>query len=297
MAAAEEATRTTYREAQRSLEMALGVRVPFPTIWGIVQELASRVEEIHQAMPPRSSGGVHQPDSTFVRSQKRGGQHAVHVAIRQDPETHRCEFVNVEVDGAAAKVLDGERVELLVSDRDPSLLTIACWAYQGCILHFVRQVDSALVGPSGTLLPPTERERWTRRLRGTLGHLRASVKKHTEDGDREAIARRVKETLAEMGLLAGQLQEAGHLRAAQLLRNEGRSVVVFAELAVWGIWMPSTSNGIERIMGMVAHRCKRIWAHWGSGLRNLVLLLLVRKTRPWVYQTSLGRYMRAVVPA
>ena len=56
--------------------------------------------------------------------------------------------------------------------------------------------------------------------------------------------------------------------------------------------MPTTSNGVERVMGMVSDRCKRKWAHWNGGLRNLLQLLLIRKTRPASYGWAVRSYLR-----
>ena len=253
-AAMEEATRTTYREAERSIWMATRVRVPHRTIWDFEQEFAPAAEAIHRAMPPRIEGGVHIPDTTFVRGQKSGTHHQVHVAVLQDPEDHHCELVNVEVGGPSRRVLDGEDVRKMVSDGDQSLRTIPALAAGLCHLHFLRQVQAAMVTPTGRLLTPLERARWVRPLEGCLAHLRNSVRKHLQDGDREAIAHRVRTTLGEMEAVAGQLQERGYLQAAQTVRTDGKATVVFAEMAVRGHWMPATSNGVERIMGTVAHR-------------------------------------------
>jgi hypothetical protein len=56
--------------------------------------------------------------------------------------------------------------------------------------------------------------------------------------------------------------------------------------------MPATSNGVERVMGMIAVRCKRKWARWGSGPRRLAVMLLARKTRRGVYDlAAVRRYL------
>jgi hypothetical protein len=75
------------------------------------------------------------------------------------------------------------------------------------------------------------------------------------------------------------------------VRSEGRATVVFAELAMRGLWMPTTNNGIERTMGTIADRCKRKWAHCGRGLRYMVMLL-IRQTRPAVYSQAAHQYLR-----
>ncbi len=294
VASAEEATRTSYPETEGSTRRFLGRRVPKQTSWGFVQELAESVEGYHRALLPRPAGGVIQPDTVFVRSQRKGTHHGVHVAIVQDPEEHRCQVVNVEVDGPPKRVLEGFEVDLLACDDNLSLASISAKWRQFCELHFRRLVERSLVDSRGLQLAPDQRARWVRPLVGALAHLRNSVALHKPRGEWEAIEHRTKETLAEFGILAKQLREAGQAQAAKVVENEGRAAVVFGELAARGVWMPSTSNGIERICGMIAHRCKRAWARWGSGLRSMVILLLVRKTRPSIYRSAIARYMRSV---
>ncbi len=45
-------------------------------------------------------------------------------------------------------------------------------------------------------------------------------------------------------------------------------------------------------MGMIADRCKRKRAHWGSGLQDLVLTMLARKIRPRAYGLAVRKYLR-----
>ena len=52
-----------------------------------------------------------------------------------------------------------------------------------------------------------------------------------------------------------------------------RALAVLAEVGA-GLRMPATTNGMERVMGKAAHRCKHAWAHGGSGPHDLVLVLL-----------------------
>lgn len=294
VAAAEEATRTSYLEAEAAIRRFTGLSVPRQTVWGFVKELAARVEGYHRSLLPHPFGGVVQPDTVFVRSRERSAHHGVHVAIVQDPEEHHCEVLNVEVDGPPRRVLEGIDVERMASDGDPSLFSIPTRWHQLCDLHFRRMFERALVDERGRQVPSEERERWVRPLVGALRHLEASVQLHKPRGEWAAIAYRTRETVATFQVLAKQLREVGQVGAAQLLENEGKSVVVFGELAARGIWMPATSNGVERIAGTIAHRCKRAWAHWGSGLRSLVVLLLIRKTRPEIYRSAIARYMRPV---
>lgn len=291
VACATEATRTSYGEAEQAFHKATGVRVPKRTIWNFVQELAPVVEAMHKADKPRAEDKVHLGDSTKVRSQAKGGQHEIHVAVTQDPETRRCEVVEVKVNGPA-RLLFEEKPTLLVTDDEASLRVVAAEQHQLCVRHFKKRVAFLLWKQDKA--SREERDHWVDLLAATLGRLEASVEKHREDGDLEALEKRVQQTLVELKGHATKLEKAGFPMAARFVRTEGRATVVFAELALRGVWMPSTTNGIERTMGTIADRCKRKWAHWGSGLRNLVLLLLIRKTRPGVYTKAEARYLKGV---
>lgn len=280
LACAEEATRTSYREAEQSVQSTTGIRVPARTIWNFVQDLARVAERVHKATLPRKDDKPHVPDSTEVRSQKRWGHHQVHVDIVQDPRTHAVELRNVKVNGPAKGVFEGKRVNTIVSDDDPSLRSAAATYKQLCHRHFPKRVGFLLWQDK---VPREERRTWLNRLGAILGTLRNSVAKNTRSGNVKRLRQRIRTTLDELRRLAKDLETAGYAQAARFVRNEGRATVVFAELALTGVWTPSTTNGAERVMGMIADRCKRKWAHWGSGLRNLVFLLLLRKTRPSAY--------------
>lgn len=105
------------------------------------------------------------------------------------------------------------------------------------------------------------------------------------------VTDRVRSTLVELEGIAERLERGACPRAARANRREAKALVVFAEVAVHGVRIPATSNGVERVMGMIADRCNRKWARWRSGLRNLLVMLLARKTRRRVYDLAVQRYL------
>lgn len=289
---AEEATRTSYGEASEAIQRSLNLIVPRRTIWNFVQELASWVRLGMRRVPLAETESATVTDSTFVRGWRRGLQHEVSVAIRQRASDHRLEMMAAAVDAPPRSVLGSEGMDRLVTD-DASVYSVteARW-HQLCHLHFLRRMRELLTEEKG-LIDLGERMAVLEELVGLLAHLRASVAKHTVDHDRVAITYRVEATLRRFGEIGHRLEGRGLFQAARYVRERGRATVVFAEVAARGGWMPATSNGVERVMGMIAHRCKRRWAHWNGGLRNLLDLLLVRKTRPASYGWALRTYMRA----
>ena len=290
LACAEEAGRTTYGEASESIHRTLSLWVPRRTIWHFVKELNPFMEAGLRNVPLLEVEGCHAADGTFVRGLRRGSQHEVNVAVRQRSYDHKVELVAVQVDGPPTEVLDPNGVERLVTDDALAYsVDLARW-HQLCHLHFLRRVRDLLT-EERNLLEVAEREAVLRDLGGLLGHLRASVARHRIDGDKVAITYRVEATLRAFGETAAELEHRGLRQTARYVRERGRATVVFAEMAGHGGWMPATSNGVERIMGMVADRCKRKWAHWNSGLEDLLRLLLTRKTRPAAYSWATRRYL------
>ena len=290
LAAAELATRTSYGEASEVIERDLGLRIPRRTVWNFLKEISPDVERalhLPSTLPPVERS-VYEADSTFVKAQgRRGTQHALHVAVTMDP-AHHVHLGEVRVDGAPTSVLEGERVEFLVTDDDSGLMAFPARAHQLCHVHFTRLLGTLLQEEGVGLL---EREAILAPVRGALAHLRNSVEVHRLRGEWWAITDRVRSTLVELEGVAYRLEHAGCPRAARAIRREAKALVVFAEVAVYGIRMPATSNGVERVMGMIADRCKRKWARWGSGLRRLTVMLLARKTRRGVYDLAVRRYL------
>ena len=290
LAAAELASRTSYGEASEVIERDLGLRIPRRTVWNFLQEISPGLERALHAptLPPPVELSVHEADSTFVKAQRqRDDQHAIHVAITMDPNRH-VHLAEVKVDGAPTAVLEGQRVERLVTDDDTGLMAFPARAHQLCHVHFVRLLGTLLQEEGVGLL---EREEILAPVRGLLAHLRHSVEVHRLRGEWWAITDRVRSTLLELEGIAQRLERGACPRAARAIRREAKALVVFAEVAVHGVRMPATSNGVERVMGMIADRCKRKWARWGSGLRNLLVMLLARKTRRGVYDLAVQRYL------
>ena len=290
LAAAEMATRTSFGDASEALERTVGLRVPRRTIWDFLQEIALEVKRALHApsTPPPAERSVHEADSTFVKSQRqRGAQASVHVAITMDPN-HHVHLAEVAVGGPPASVLERLPVTHLVTDDDAGLMAHPTEFHQLCHVHFVRLLGGLLQEEGVGLL---DREAILAPIRGLLAHLRNSVEYHRLRGEWWAITDRVRSTLSELEGVAQRLDRGTCPRSARTVRREAKALVVFAEVVAQGISMPATSNGVERVMGMIADRCKRKWARWGGGLLNQLVMLLSRKTRRAIYELAVRRYM------
>lgn len=294
---AEEASRTTYGEASESILRSLGVHVPRRTIWSFVQELGPWVEQGTRSVPILERDGAHLADGTYVRGWRKGRQHEVNIAVRQNAHDHSLEVTGIQIGGPARGVLGPGPVERLTTDDALAYSGdgVARW-HSLCHVHFVRRVTALLVEERG-LMSLEEREAVARDLSGELAHLRASVELHRRDGNRAAVTDRVAEMLVHFAKVGTELERRGLSQTGRYIRESGRATVVFAEVTIRGGWMPATSNGVERIMGMIADRCKRKWAHWNRGLPNLLQLLLIRKTRPASYGWAVRNYIRGATMA
>jgi hypothetical protein len=198
----------------------------------------------------------------------------------------------IRIGGPARGVLGPGTVDRLVTDDALAYSAegVARW-HSLCHVHFVRRVTALLAEEKG-LMSLEEREAVARDLSGVLAHLRASVELHRRDGDGPAVTDRVSATLIQFGRVGAELERQGLRQTGRYVRESGRATVVFAEVTMRGGWMPATSNGVERVMGMIADRCKRKWAHWNRGLPNLLQRLLIRKTRPASYGWAARNYLR-----
>ena len=275
LACAEEASRTTYGEASESIQRSLGVIVPRRSIWNFVQELAPFVEQGTRSIPLHEEDGAHLADGTYVRGWRKGRQHEVNIAVRQRGSDHSVEVVGIQIGGPARAVLGSELVDRLVTDDSLAYSGDTTRWHSLCHVHFLRRVTALLTEERG-LMDTAEREAVVRDLAGVLAHLRASVAKHQLDGNRPAVTDRVAMTLAHLGGVGADLERRGLRQTGRYVRERGRATVVFAEVTNRGGWMPATSNGMERVMGMTADRCQGGWADWNRGLPNLFRLLLIR---------------------
>ena len=198
-------------------------------------------------------------DGTYVRSWWHGRPHEVNVSIHQRGSDHKVEVVAVRVVGTAGRVI-GPEVARLVTDGALAYSPAPTVWHQLCHVHFLRHVTDLLVSEAGLMDTP-DRKAVVRELGGVLGRLRASVAKQGVEGNSVAIAHRIEATLERFGEIGRELHRRGLRQTARLILDRGRATVVFAEVTSRGGWMPATLNGFERVMGMIAERCKRKWAH------------------------------------
>jgi hypothetical protein len=154
---------------------------------------------------------------------------------------------------------------------------------QLCILHASKRLTFALWRER---VNKEERKHLKSELDYILYTLVNSPRRHSEDGDHEALRRRIKSTLRELSTLAVKLKRRGYREAGEHIARNGRLLITFAQLALEGIRIPYTTNQIERLMGEIAKRCKHRWAHWNDrGLRD------IHYTNPTLYEEYWQNYI------
>lgn len=172
--------------------------VPRRSIWNFVQELAPWVEQGTRSVPIREEGGAHLADGTYVRGWRKGLQHEVNIAVRQCAADHSVAVVGIQIGGPARAVLGPGPIERLVTDEALAYSADAARWHSLCHVHSLRRVTALLTEERGRM-EMAEREAVVRELAGVLAHLRASVEKHRNDGNRAAVTDRIAATLAHLG--------------------------------------------------------------------------------------------------
>jgi hypothetical protein len=139
-----------------------------------------------------------------------------------------------------------------------------------------------------------KRKRIVKRIETILYPLKNSVEKHLQDGDREALGRRIDKTVDDLKKIADELTEKGCLLAAEFIRNFSNTIVTFARVALeTGRIVPWNSNIIERLMGEISKRIKHKWMRWTTkGLEAILTILLVRYVHEEQYNAFKAQMMR-----
>jgi hypothetical protein len=282
---AELTSKLSYGDTREEYNRLKGVLIPKSTIHSFTQELAPVMLQACLTLPLTQPGRlVILADGTEVRSIKKGEFNQVHVAINVNPKGKQ--LFNLTVNQPYRRT---PKRSILISDGEPSLKDQPAWRHQLCILHASKRLMFALWRER---VSKEEREHLKTELDRILYTLVNSTRKHEEDGDHEALRRRIRSTLKELSALAVTLKREGYREAGEHISKNGRLLVTFAQLALEGIRIPYTTNQIERLMGEIAKRCKHQWAHWSErGLRSILTLILIHYTNPTLYEVYWQNYI------
>jgi len=283
---AELTSKLSYGDTREEYHRLTGLRIPKSTIHGFTQELTAGMLNANLNATTRNQPRrrVILADGTELRSLQRGEFNQVRVAISVDRGSKR--LLNLTVNQPYSTL---PKDSILISDGDPALKNQNPWRHQLCILHAVKRLMFTLWKEHAN---KTEREYLKAELEHILYTLVNSTRKHSEDGDHEALTRRIESTLKELSNLAATMKRQGYREASTFIARNGKLLVTFAELAIKDIQVPYTTNQIERLMGEIAKRCKHQWAHWSSqGLKNILTLILIHYTNPTLYEEYWQNYI------
>ena len=264
MLLADKASRLFYQDAQIDFMNHTGVKVPKRTIYSFVQEIGRQLGEANSATVSCEESPVIMADGTKT--------HSIYPTMNQ--------------------VGEGASLEnsILVGDAERSLhLNLE---YERRQLDLVHAVKDSLYKLWAEGMNKQEREAVSVEMKQLLYTLVNSVKKHLEDGDEEALKRRIESTVKGLITLAEDLKMKGYPRTAAFIKSNAKFMVTFAKLALKNIQIPYTSNVIERLMGEISKRCKHKWMHWSTeGLENILQIILVRYTNPEFYKQFWKTYI------
>jgi len=279
-------SKLSYGDTREEYHNLTGVWIPKSTIRGFTQELAPAMLQANLNATP--SNQPQKPvillDGTEVRSIQRAEFNQVRVGIGVD-EAGKW-LLNLTVNQPYQHI---PKDSILISDGEPTLKNQEPWRHQLCIIHAVKRLMFALWREQAS---KQERDHLKAELERILYTLVNSTRKHSEDGNHQALRRRIKSTLKELSILAAELKRRGYREAGEFLTHNSKLLVTFAQLALEGIRIPYTTNQIERLMGEIAKRCKHHWAHWSDqGLKNILTLILTHYTNPTLYEQYWQNYI------
>lgn len=283
------ASRLSYGDAKREVEKTNGLKIPKRTIHSFVQEIAPQLKKVNeQAVEQEGLQMVVMADGTKVRSIYET-DNEVHVAIAYNPEEGSKSLIQASVNKPWEEV---EGFHILVCDADRSTMLSLGYEETAIQLDIVHAVKEALIKLWSEGMGKEERDRVSKEMKGILYTLVNSAKKHSIDGDMNALDMRIEQTLRELSTLSKELFREGYPKASHFIKRNAKLMVTFAKLLTLGIKIPYTSNTIERLMGEVAKRCKHRWAHWSTqGLENILQIILTRYTREETYEAFWKAYI------
>jgi len=91
------------------------------------------------------------------------------------------------------------------------------------------------------------------------------------------LQKRIDNTKDELVKLANKLIKNGHPNVAKYILKHMGTVTLFAKEAMDEIKIPWTNNIMERFVGEITFRIKKIWAHWSPvGLNSIIYLIISR---------------------
>jgi hypothetical protein len=291
MLLADKASRLSYQDATIDFQNHTGVEVPKSTIRSFVQEIGRELGEANQAKVSCEELPVVMADGTKTHS-IYPTLNQVRIVIGYDPETHRKTLLHASVNR------DWSQIGRSVNTRNSSLVGDADRNMHLNLDHERRQLDlvhavkDSLYKLWAEGMSKQEREAVGVEMKQLLYTLVNSVKKHLEDEDEEALKRRIESTVKGLITLAANLKMKGYPKTAAFIRSNARFMVTFAKLTLKNMWIPYTSNAIERLMGEISKRCKHKWMHWSTeGLENMLQIILVRYTNPQFYKQFWKTYI------
>lgn len=284
---------TSYGKASEQFEKMTGIHVPKRTIHAFVQQIAPILKEENRKHVQSKELEHAVADGTKTHSiYKTKNEVNVIIGSSNGEKVLLAASVNREWKDVGMEV-NGilNNCDALVRDADRSIATNVAdkTEHQLDLVHAVKETMIKLWSEN---MPKDERDTVSRKMSGILFTLVSSVRKHLDDGDIDAMKKRIEYTLEELKDLSKELKRNDYVRASEFIRKNARLMVTFAKLATESIRIPYTSNVIERLMGEVARRCKHIWAHWSTkGLENMLQILLVKYCSPRFYEQFYKAYI------
>ena len=275
------AARTTYGDAVEDIEDSFEFPICRQTLHTYTQNICSNIN-IEQEV--NNQHRVLLADGTKAKSQIKGKKHEVKSIISIgdsfDDKVLLKQAVN-KTWSEMANELDLDQYLAFVGDGELGLasnLKGKNTKFQFCHQHAQRDLPFYLWKDG---LAKKEYNSYCIEFKSILYHLQNSTKKHKKSKNWLALAFRIRDVKRRIHILADELISKNLEQGGFFLKRNIDYFTTAAEMAILGIEVPWTTNGIERLMKEIGKRTKKKSMHWSEkGLENVLKMTLKRYFLP-----------------
>ncbi len=268
--------RMTYGQSCEDIYDSFNVSISRQTLWNYTQEVCSNLE-INQT--PNSEHRVVLADGTPVKSGDKP-KHEVKCIISIGDSFDDKVLLKQAVNKTWKEMvsdLDLKQYDVFVGDGEQGLaesFTSKGIRFHFCHEHAKRDLAYYLWKDG---LSKKEYCKYVDEFKSLICCLQNSTKKHVKDKDWQRLQWRIRWFKREVNTLALKLISKGLDESSSFLLRNKEYLTTASELAIIGISVPFTTNGIEILMKEVGKRTKKKSMYWSQkGLENILKIVLRR---------------------
>ncbi|MBI4258504.1 MAG: hypothetical protein HY619_06080 [Thaumarchaeota archaeon] len=276
---ARKVSRMPYRKSVEDTRDSFGFSLSRMTLHRYAQDEASDLP-IEQEVP--SSHCVILADGTKVPGAKRKLEPRVIMSIGGEASDKALvRYVTGMSWKEMRKDLDLSQFRVLVGDGEPGLKEALCdpdMRFHYCHVHAIRDVGLCLWKDG---LSHKKAEPFCKQFERILYCLQTSTEKHKQDKDWARLSLRIGKTKTDLRSFAAHASAQGLHSTAAFVLSHKDDLTTVAEFAILGIYVPWTTNPIERVMQEIGIRTKKKGMYWSTpGLDRILRMVLKRYFLP-----------------